>query len=119
MSCFFPAISSTGTLSPEATRRLTLIAKVLQNVSNGVLFSAKEEFMVPLNPFLEYNFKLVRDFIDDFVVRPIIFENAICSVLIQCPVSNMSPSVFDMLCLGSRRMHRRPFFKRVREKKCV
>ncbi len=58
-----------GTLSPEATRRLTLIAKVLQNVSNGVLFSAKEEFMVPLNPFLEYNFKLVRDFIDDFVVR--------------------------------------------------
>jgi Ras GTPase-activating-like protein IQGAP2/3 len=36
-------------------RNLTLIAKVLQNLSNGVAFGAKEAFFTPLNSFLENN----------------------------------------------------------------
>ena len=42
--------------SPKARRNLVLIGKVLQNMSNGVLFSsAKEGYMVGMNPWLELN----------------------------------------------------------------
>ena len=42
--------------SPKARRNLVLIGKVLQNMSNGVLFSsAKEGYMVSMNPWLELN----------------------------------------------------------------
>ncbi len=36
----------------ELRRTLTLVAKVLQNVSNGVEFGKKEEFMIPFNPLI-------------------------------------------------------------------
>jgi hypothetical protein len=39
--------------SKKQRRNLILIAKVLQNVSNGILFADKEVFMVPLNKFVE------------------------------------------------------------------
>ena len=42
--------------SPKARRNLVLIGKVLQNMSNGVLFSsAKEGYMVDMNAWLELN----------------------------------------------------------------
>jgi hypothetical protein len=37
----------------ELRRTLTLVAKVLQNISNGVEFGKKEEFMVPLNGLIK------------------------------------------------------------------
>ena len=40
-------------LTPRARRNLLLITKVLQNMSNGVLFTQKEQYMLPLNPFLQ------------------------------------------------------------------
>ena len=44
-------------------RNLTLIAKVLQNLSNGILFgntgSGKEAFFKSLNPFIEENFAVM------------------------------------------------------------
>lgn len=42
-------------LSPMHRRNLVLVAKVLQNLSNFVLFGEKELFMVPLNAFIERN----------------------------------------------------------------
>jgi len=39
-----------------ARKNLTLIAKVLQNLSNGVLFGSKEVYFTDLNGFVEENF---------------------------------------------------------------
>eukprot|EP00520_Triparma_pacifica_P017550 CAMPEP_0118656048 /NCGR_PEP_ID=MMETSP0785-20121206/13275_1 /TAXON_ID=91992 /ORGANISM="Bolidomonas pacifica, Strain CCMP 1866" /LENGTH=1100 /DNA_ID=CAMNT_0006548869 /DNA_START=102 /DNA_END=3401 /DNA_ORIENTATION=+ len=46
---------TTKKLKKTQRTNLTLVAKVLQNLSNGVLFgvNGKEEFLKPLNPFLE------------------------------------------------------------------
>jgi hypothetical protein len=41
------------TLTPNQRKSLIVIAKVLQNLSNGILYGEKEEYMVPLNPFLQ------------------------------------------------------------------
>ncbi|KAJ6237658.1 ras gtpase-activating protein [Anaeramoeba flamelloides] len=39
----------------EVRRALILITKALQNLANGVMFGNKEEFMIPLNKFIESN----------------------------------------------------------------
>ncbi|KAJ3425313.1 inhibitory regulator protein ira1-related [Anaeramoeba flamelloides] len=39
----------------EVRRALILITKSLQNLANGVMFGQKEEFMIPLNKFIEGN----------------------------------------------------------------
>ena len=36
----------------EARRALILVAKILQNLANGVQFGQKEEFMAPMNAFV-------------------------------------------------------------------
>lgn len=51
----------------QTRRNLTLITKVLQNLANGKVFSNKEQFMVTLNPFVEKNLKVVKDYFDDIV----------------------------------------------------
>lgn len=40
-------------MNDEAKRGLTLIAKTLQNLANGVTFGKKEMFMEPMNEFIE------------------------------------------------------------------
>eukprot|EP00004_Rigifila_ramosa_P015884 TRINITY_DN372_c0_g1_i3.p1 TRINITY_DN372_c0_g1~~TRINITY_DN372_c0_g1_i3.p1 ORF type:complete len:2569 (-),score=557.14 TRINITY_DN372_c0_g1_i3:38-7744(-) len=47
----------------KARRQLTLVTKVLQNLSNAQLFGKKEEFMVALNPFIEQNQQSVNDWL--------------------------------------------------------
>ena len=41
--------------SKEMRRGLLLIAKIIQNLANNVLFGAKEPYMFPLNDFLAHN----------------------------------------------------------------
>eukprot|EP00698_Gefionella_okellyi_P012690 TRINITY_DN3432_c0_g1_i3.p1 TRINITY_DN3432_c0_g1~~TRINITY_DN3432_c0_g1_i3.p1 ORF type:complete len:1127 (+),score=257.59 TRINITY_DN3432_c0_g1_i3:133-3513(+) len=53
-----------GNISPLMNRNLKLIGKVLQNLSNGILFGEKENFTVPLNPFLEANLPRLLEFFD-------------------------------------------------------
>eukprot|EP00300_Choanocystis_sp_HF-7_P006723 c14868_g1_i1.p1 GENE.c14868_g1_i1~~c14868_g1_i1.p1 ORF type:complete len:1008 (+),score=143.47 c14868_g1_i1:414-3026(+) len=43
------------TLTPQEQRLLVLVAKVLQNLSNGVQFGAKEAYMIGLNQFIVSN----------------------------------------------------------------
>ncbi|KAG9394009.1 hypothetical protein J8273_4609 [Carpediemonas membranifera] len=50
-----------GVLPPSMTcgvrsrRNLVLVAKMLQALSNGVMFGDKEDYMKPMNPFIEKN----------------------------------------------------------------
>ncbi|MBE3043264.1 hypothetical protein IMZ48_11975 [Candidatus Bathyarchaeota archaeon] len=49
--------------SKEMRRGLLLIAKVIQNLANNVLFGAKEPYMYPLNDFLASNIYKVTTFL--------------------------------------------------------
>ena len=54
--------------SKEMRRGLLLIAKVVQNLANNVLFGAKEPYMFPLNDFLTSNIIRVTTFLRDVSV---------------------------------------------------
>lgn len=56
--------------SKEMRRGLLLIAKVVQNLANNVLFGAKEPYMYPLNDFLTQNIYRVTTFLREISVRP-------------------------------------------------
>lgn len=54
--------------SKEMRRGLLLIAKVVQNLANNVLFGAKESYMYPLNDFLTQNIFRVTTFLREISV---------------------------------------------------
>lgn len=54
--------------SKEMRRGLLLIAKVIQNLANNVLFGAKEPYMYPLNDFLTQNIYKVTTFLREISV---------------------------------------------------
>ncbi|KAI0107044.1 GTPase [Nemania sp. FL0031] len=56
--------------SKEMRRGLLLIAKVIQNLANNVLFGAKEQYMYPLNDFLTQNIYRVTTFLREISVLP-------------------------------------------------
>ncbi|KAI5862275.1 GTPase [Durotheca rogersii] len=56
--------------SKEMRRGLLLIAKVIQNLANNVLFGAKEPYMYPLNKFLAQNIYRVTTFLREISVPP-------------------------------------------------
>lgn len=58
----------TTTPSKEMRRGLLLIAKVVQNLANNVLFGAKEPYMFPLNDFLTQNIYRVTTFLREISV---------------------------------------------------
>lgn len=80
---FCPAIvtpNSHGVVAPDfnltenSKRCLLLITKVLQNLSNGVLFGAKELYMGgPLNDFITQNIPVLNKFFASFGVRIFIY----------------------------------------------
>lgn len=53
----------------EMRRGLLLIAKVIQNLANNVLFGAKEPYMYPLNDFLTTNIVRITKFLREISVR--------------------------------------------------
>jgi neurofibromin 1 len=52
-------------LSNRVSRNLVMIAKVLQNLGNGLEF-AKEEFMICMNDFIKEYLPLISVFFDEF-----------------------------------------------------
>ena len=54
-----------GKLSPAQRRNMTIIAKILQNLSNNIAFGGvKEAYMACLNPVLEKNGPILNAFLD-------------------------------------------------------
>ncbi|KAM4066974.1 GTPase-activator protein for ras-like GTPase domain-containing protein [Hirsutella rhossiliensis] len=85
-----PAIvapESEGLVSSAPTkgmrRGLLLIAKIIQNLANNVLFGAKEPYMFPLNPFLVQNIHLVTGFLREISVPPNHLESRVNSKLLD------------------------------------
>lgn len=56
----------------EMRRGLLLIAKVIQNLANNVLFGSKEQYMSPLNDFLAQNISQVTAFLRNISVISVI-----------------------------------------------
>ncbi|KAH7346669.1 hypothetical protein BKA65DRAFT_282221 [Rhexocercosporidium sp. MPI-PUGE-AT-0058] len=67
----------TAAPSKEMRRGLLLIAKVVQNLANNVLFGAKEPYMFPLNDFLTQNIYRVTTFLREISVPPNMVEPVI------------------------------------------
>ncbi|KAL0940809.1 GTPase-activator protein for Ras-like GTPase [Colletotrichum truncatum] len=67
-----PEVEGLVTTAPskEMRRGLLLIAKVIQNLANNVLFGAKEPYMFPLNDFLTQNIYRVTTFLREISVAP-------------------------------------------------
>ena len=57
-----------GVLDAYHSRKLLLIAKTLQNLSNLCEFGMKEPFMAPMNKFINDNMKPMKDYIDKVTV---------------------------------------------------
>ncbi|KAL6887139.1 hypothetical protein GGI43DRAFT_426134 [Trichoderma evansii] len=56
--------------SKEMRRGLLLIAKIIQNLANNVLFGTKEPYMFPLNLFLVQNIHVVIGFLREISIPP-------------------------------------------------
>ncbi|RFU78283.1 neurofibromin 1, partial [Trichoderma arundinaceum] len=56
--------------SKEMRRGLLLIAKIIQNLANNVLFGTKEPYMFPLNLFLVQNIHVVMAFLREISIPP-------------------------------------------------
>ncbi|KAJ3359166.1 hypothetical protein HDU91_004993, partial [Kappamyces sp. JEL0680] len=59
-----------GILDAQSSRKLTLIAKTLQNLSNFVEFGQKEPFMEPMNSFIVSRIPDMKKFIDTISLAP-------------------------------------------------
>ncbi|TGJ85449.1 hypothetical protein E0Z10_g3290 [Xylaria hypoxylon] len=66
--------------SKEMRRGLLLIAKVIQNLANNVLFGAKEPYMYPLNDFLTQNIYKVTTFLREISVTPDNLDTSQCEL---------------------------------------
>ena len=64
-------------------RGLLLIAKVIQNLANNVLFGAKEPYMFPLNDFLTQNIYRVTTFLREISVRSRLSTNSTMNLTIK------------------------------------
>lgn len=53
-------------LTVACRRNLLILTKVLQNLANGVFFGAKEQFMLPLNKYVEANIPIQADLFRQF-----------------------------------------------------
>ncbi|PTB71434.1 ras GTPase-activating protein [Trichoderma longibrachiatum ATCC 18648] len=62
--------------SKEMRRGLLLIAKIIQNLANNVLFGTKEPYMFPLNLFLVQNIHVVMGFLREISIPPSHIESS-------------------------------------------
>lgn len=78
-------------VTPKVRRNLLLVTKVLQNMSNGLLFTKKEPYLMALNPWLELNTpRLQRSF------REIVKAASSCSTNLVIDSDVCSATVTDL-----------------------
>lgn len=65
-----------GVLDEKAKRKLTLVAKTLQNLSNLAEFGKKEVYMHPVNAFITQQIPNMKAFLDHVSVKPEIVKNS-------------------------------------------
>jgi Ras GTPase-activating-like protein IQGAP2/3 len=76
-TCDTPAVNIVNQKLTTAQRKnLTMICKVIQSLSNGVLFGSKEQYMIPLNnviidyiPYMKKYFESLINYEDDMADR--------------------------------------------------
>ncbi len=66
--CFVVVVSSEYP-DEKTARKLTLVAKVLQNLANFARFGVKEEYMCFMNDFVGSEIKNMKEFIKRISVR--------------------------------------------------
>jgi hypothetical protein len=59
-----------GQLSKDDRRACVLVSKVIQNLANGVRFGQKEEFMEPMNAFIDRQTPAYNAFIQEIATTP-------------------------------------------------
>eukprot|EP01105_Mastigella_eilhardi_P008040 TRINITY_DN1984_c0_g1_i2.p1 TRINITY_DN1984_c0_g1~~TRINITY_DN1984_c0_g1_i2.p1 ORF type:complete len:863 (+),score=245.36 TRINITY_DN1984_c0_g1_i2:1382-3970(+) len=62
-----PSAVKQRTLSPTVYRNLVLVAKVMQNISNGVMFNTKEAYMTKVNAYVERNIPRLWGFLSEVI----------------------------------------------------
>jgi ankyrin repeat protein len=62
--------------SAAARRNLTLVTKLLQNLSNNVEFGSKEQFMVPMNVFIDKNRDRMTQYLTELARDPLTDDEA-------------------------------------------
>jgi neurofibromin 1 len=82
--------------SKEMRRGLLLIAKVVQNLANNVLFGAKEPYMFPLNDFLTQNIYRVTTFLREISVRKSIITSV--SIELVLPLTELGSTEHSRPC---------------------
>jgi hypothetical protein len=55
----------------KVARNLTLVSKILMNLGNLVTFGAKEQFLEPLNPFINENIPKMKNYLDFVAIKTI------------------------------------------------
>jgi len=85
----------------ETQRQLLLVAKVLQNLSNNVQFGKKEEYMTPLNSFIEDNSNKMLEFLDKISVLPENWKDEMKTECMSIPTSAKENS----LCIIFNQIH--------------
>eukprot|EP01100_Stratorugosa_tubuloviscum_P010600 TRINITY_DN455_c0_g1_i3.p1 TRINITY_DN455_c0_g1~~TRINITY_DN455_c0_g1_i3.p1 ORF type:complete len:402 (-),score=158.87 TRINITY_DN455_c0_g1_i3:90-1295(-) len=84
-------IPDSTVLNPGVRRTLILVSKILQALSNGIIFGNKEPFMKPFNEFLETNHEKMSNFLTEICVDPLTNEENESWIDLLTP----SPAEFD------------------------
>ncbi|KAH3732546.1 RasGTPase-activating protein [Pelomyxa schiedti] len=77
-----------GKISPLVRRNLVLLSKILQNISSGVVFTSKEQYMVPMNRYIEQNTTRLWDYFKAVMAQAstttnLVIDSDICTVSLK------------------------------------
>lgn len=86
---------------PVARRNLTLVTKLLQNLSNNVQFGSKEQFMVPMNAFIDKNRDAMRRYLTELSRDPeaTSSQNAFQDCIVRLFCATKAPVLFSRIFL--------------------